>query len=341
MPEYLTQAIDSPAAWKALPINTAANTLIHLNSQQIDELRQSADKLDSHNTSWTDCQLEDFELPSLQPVVESIRAVLEGGHGFVVVSGFPIDTSIALTKRIFFSFGHQLGFPDPQDAAGHLLHDIRDTGSDLLKVDDLRLYQTNRELDFHNDGSDAFLLLCIEAALAGGQSRLVSAVTVFNEILTRRPDLAHVLQEPFPFDARGQQVPGQPRVQTVPIYAYHEGYLNVLFKRTYIEMAERFPEVPPLTEPQKEAMDLMSTLCETLSIEFTLRPGELLIANNYDLLHGRPAYQDHPGTPDKRRHMLRLWLSLPNGRPLPPHFKNTREFCHSFTRRQDSNRSLS
>ena len=45
MPEYLTQAIDSPAAWKGLPINTATNTLIHLNSQQIGELRQSADKL--------------------------------------------------------------------------------------------------------------------------------------------------------------------------------------------------------------------------------------------------------------------------------------------------------
>ena len=92
-----------------------------------------------------------------------------------------------------------------------------------------------------------------------------------------------------------------------------------------------------LTSPKSLTM---STLCKTLSIEFTLRPGELLIANNYDLLHGRPAYQDHLGAPEKRRHMLRLWLSLPNGRPLPPHFKNTREFCHSFTRRQDLNRSL-
>ena len=45
MPEHLTQAIDSPATWKTLPINTATNTLIHLNSQQIGELRQSADKL--------------------------------------------------------------------------------------------------------------------------------------------------------------------------------------------------------------------------------------------------------------------------------------------------------
>ena len=44
MPEHLTQAIDSPATWKALPINTAANTLIHLSSQRIGALRQSADK---------------------------------------------------------------------------------------------------------------------------------------------------------------------------------------------------------------------------------------------------------------------------------------------------------
>ena len=77
---------------------------------------------------------------------------------------------------------------------------------------------------------------------------------------------------------------------------------------------------------------------KALSTEFTLRPGELPIANN-DLLHGWPAYQDHPGSiSEKRRHMLRLWLSLPNGRPLPPHFKNIREFRDSFARRQNLNR---
>jgi len=32
--------------------------------------------------------------------------------------------------------------------------------------------------------------------------------------------------------------------------------------------------------------------------------------------------------------MMRLWLSLPNGRPLPPIFDSTREFHYSYARRK-------
>jgi hypothetical protein len=34
--------------------------------------------------------------------------------------------------------------------------------------------------------------------------------------------------------------------------------------------------------------------------------------------------------------MLRLWLTIPNGRVLPPHFEDTREFRSVFERRRES-----
>ena len=46
---------------------------------------------------------------------------------------------------------------------------------------------------------------------------MVSAVTLFNEIIKRAPELA-VVQAPFHVDARGQQLPGQPDTGPSDIY---------------------------------------------------------------------------------------------------------------------------
>src|SRR3546814_13511234 len=63
-----------------------------------------------------------------------------------------------------------------------------------------------------------------------------------------------------------------------------------------------------------------------------------LIANNYVTLHGRQGYDDWP-EPERRRHLLRLWLTIPNGRPLPPSFAATREFGATYARRMAPARS--
>ena len=131
---------------------------------------------------------------------------------------------------------------------------------------------------------------------------------VFNEILARRDDLARILQEPFYFDARGQQAPGRPPYPLVPIFNFHAGYLNVLYKREDSDLALRLPQVPALSEQQIEALDLLDEGCDELALEFEVRPGEILIVNNYDLLHARSAYRDQgPGA--QKRHMLRLYAA--------------------------------
>ena len=108
--------------------------------------------------------------------------------------------------------------------------------------------------------------------------------------------------------------------------------MNVLYKREYIDFAQRFEDVPALTSEQTDALDLMDAVCDELALEFVMRPGDILIANNYDVLHARSAFEDD-ASPDRGRHMLRLWMTIPNGRPLPPVFASTREFHHSYTRR--------
>ena len=335
MTHYLQKPLNSPAAWHGRDLVGRDDWILSLERSHVEELETALAAVVERGLDPVQITAADFPLPTLSSLCRQMRSELEGGRGFVVLRGLPVQHfSAAQIARMFWGLGTHVGSAEPQDGAGNLLHHVRDTGMDLDKHD-VRAYQTNRAIGYHNDGADVFLLLCVQAARHGGRTRLVSSAAVFNEILARRDDLARILQEPFYFDARGQQAPGRPPYQLVPIFNFHAGYLNVLYKREYIDLALRFPQVPALSEQQIEALDLLDEVCDELALEFEVRPGEILIVNNYDLLHARSAYRDQgPGA--QKRHMLRLWVSIPNGRPLPPIFATTREFCHSFARRQAS-----
>jgi hypothetical protein len=143
-----------------------------------------------------------------------------------------------------------------------------------------------------------------------------------------------VLQQPFAFDARAQQASGKPRVQAVPILCHHAGRMHAIYKRAYIHLAQRFEEVPRLTTAQVEAMDLVDALCNDpdFHLSFEMEPGDIQFGSNHAVLHSRTEYVDH-ADPAQKRHLLRTWLTLPNGRPLPPEYAETREFSHTYARR--------
>jgi hypothetical protein len=333
MTQYLQEPLNSPSVWRGRDLAGRDDWILHLERNHVEELEAALAAVEERGLEPLQITAQDFPLPTLSPLCQEIRSELEGGRGFVVLRSLPLQRlSEEGIARMFWGLGTHLGTAEPQDGAGNLLHHVRDTGMDLNKHD-VRAYQTNRAINYHNDGADVFLLLCVQAAQRGGRTRLVSSAAVFNEILGRRADLARVLQEPFCFDTRGQQAPGRPPYQQVPIFNFHAGYLNVLYKREYIDLALRFPQVPALTPQQTEALDLLDEVCDELALEFEVQSGDILVVNNYDLLHARSAYQDE-GPAAQKRHMLRLWVSIPNGRLLPPIFATTREFCHSFARRQ-------
>jgi hypothetical protein len=51
-----------------------------------------------------------------------------------------------------------------------------------------------------------------------------------------------------------------------------------------------------------------------------LAPGDMQFVYNHTQLHDRTAFVDWP-EPARRRHLLRLWLSIPGDRPLPECFR--------------------
>jgi hypothetical protein len=66
----------------------------------------------------------------------------------------------------------------------------------------------------------------------------------------------------------------------------------------------------------------MDSVCERKELQtcFTLQRGDVLFLNNWTTLHRRTAFKDYED-PYLKRHLLRVWLSMPNSRPLDDSFQ--------------------
>jgi hypothetical protein len=336
MTSILRHPIEGRPVWTGAEIASRPGWVRHLSPAEIAEIDAALATAKARGATLFTMTRDDFPLPNLGSWLAGLREELEEGRGFQLLRGLPVERYGPDDARVlFWGLAVQLGEPEPQDGAGSLMHDIRDTGQKVEGTANVRGFQTSEELQFHNDGGDAFMLLCLRTAVSGGTSKLVSVAALFNRVLRERPDLAEVLQRPFHFDARQQQASGRPMVQVVPMLLWHAGRLHAIQKRAYIRTAQRFEEVPRLTRAQEEALDLVDAICADpgFHLSFDMRPGDIQLGSNHAVLHSRTTYRDHDD-PALKRHLLRVWITLPNGRPLPPEFEATREFGHTYARRQ-------
>eukprot|EP00931_Biecheleriopsis_adriatica_P029483 TRINITY_DN1749_c0_g1_i3.p1 TRINITY_DN1749_c0_g1~~TRINITY_DN1749_c0_g1_i3.p1 ORF type:complete len:712 (-),score=148.01 TRINITY_DN1749_c0_g1_i3:40-2118(-) len=335
MASIRTAPVEGPAAWKATDEsikNESWKTWV--TEEQIAEfdaaLKATAEK-EVH-----DIVKEDLPpMPGVAQAMKVIQSDLEEGRGFAMLRGLPVQRwGMEQTTRGLWILGLHLGSAEPQDKEGALIHHVKDTGMKPGDNATVRYYQTNVAIPFHTDGCDALAFLCYSKGLSGGLSRLTSAVTAFNVILERRPDLAKVLQENFHFDARGQHPNGE-LCQVHPVYMFHNGNLNLIHKVPYIMSAQRLEGVPKLTAAQQEALDFLDVVMNEKEhvLEFESEPGDIQFVSNHTQCHGRTAFEDDADASGATRHFLRLWVTLPNGHELPPHYVETREHMHGFVRR--------
>ena len=70
-----------------------------------------------------------------------------------------------------------------------------------------------------------------------------------------------------------------------------------------------------------EALDMVHALANdpALHLRMAFEPGDMQILHNHQIMHDRTAYEDWL-EPERRRHLLRLWLAPPDGIPLPEAF---------------------
>lgn len=262
----------------------------------------------------------DFPLPGLQEKLAAIGREVENGRGFALLRGLPVEAFAESDLRlVFWGLGMHLGIPMSQSKNGEFMAEVRDIGVKLYQPD-TRAYRSAGRLRFHMDRCDILALLCVREPISGGTSRIVSSAQIHNAILDRRPDLLEVLYGPFYFSRQGEEVGDEKRWFPLPVYAQQDGCFTSEFSQSFIDSAQRFPEVPRLTQEQREAIELVAGLADELSYDMQLQRGDIQLLNNHVTYHSRTDYKDHE-EPERKRLLLRLWLCTPSSRPLPESHK--------------------
>ena len=317
----LPPEIQGQSAWYGPAIASRDDWVEVLSPEDLLEIETAGRRLSQLEVDWQVLTHHDFHLPTLHPRLSRILSDVLEGRGFVLLRGLPVERwGRRLSAIAFLGLGLHWGSLRSQNKHGHLLGHVRDAG--LSSQDpSVRVYQTRERQNFHTDSCDLVGLLCLHPARSGGLSSLVSSVTIFNEMRNHRPDLARVLFEPIETDRRGEVPEGQEPVFHIPVFNWYRGLLSTIYNRTYIESARRFPEVSPLRPEQVEALDYLVELANdpTLHFRMELQAGDIQLVHNHMLLHDRTAFEDWP-EPERRRHLLRLWLAPKEARPLPPIF---------------------
>jgi hypothetical protein len=314
--------VAGPGVWYGRELSRRDDWIRPLAPHELDEIAAAVFAFMQSGLPPERLEAERFPLPTLGPVLREVLRELLEGRGFVLLRGLPVERMTREEQAIaYLGLGAWLGRFRSQNAKGHLLGHVKDLGLDIRNPN-VRYYQTNRKLEYHTDSVDLVGLLCLKSAKAGGESYLASSMTVYNEVLKRKPDLLAPLFEPYATDRRGEVPEGMKPWFDIPIFHRHAGKLSCIYVRQYIESAQKhFPEARRLTPAQRAAMDLVDEICNEpgvpLSMDF--RPGDIQLLHNHQILHSRGDFENWPD-PERHRHLLRLWLAPPQARPLPEVF---------------------
>lgn len=320
--ENLPLHIDRPSAWIGEDMAADPALWLHvLSNEDIADLEAGARHFLSLSLPLSDISISSFPLPHFSKHLQRLKTKLLNGVGVEVIRGLPSASySLEFSATIFCGIGAYLGSARSQNAKGDLLGHVRDVGLDAANTS-TRIYQTAARQTFHTDSTDVVGLLCLRTAKQGGESLLVSAETLYNRMRQQRPDLLATLFDVVATDRRGEVPPGEKPYFEIPVLSWFEELLTVQYQRQYVDSAQRFDSAPTLTSKQLEALDYFDALANDpeLHLSMQLQVGDMQFVYNHSQLHDRTAFTDWSDA-EKRRHLLRLWLSMEGDRPLPECF---------------------
>lgn len=253
--------------------------------------------------------------PAFAAWLEALRARIAESK-FVIVDGRHVAGSKEGFARLCLLLGAALGELVVQNAEGARLVEVFDRRIGRIE-EGVRYHQTRQGGDIHTDSVNHptpflyLLLACTAPATVGGESIMVRAPDLLRE-LRAFPDVVEILAQDFWFEGRGMgEAVGFFRA---PVLFEKDGETHFRYLRSYIEGAH-IKRGEPLTPRQVEAFDVLDALldCSKLQNRFHLECGEILVAADTQVFHGRTAFVDRGGAPGwaPHRHMFRLWVEAP------------------------------
>ena len=260
-------------------------------------------------------------LPALDGLASRLSNELEHGTGAVLLRRLPLEAwDPAAIERAFWTLTLQLGTPVSQSAEGQRLFHVRDAG--YAPTDPrFRGPMSSKRLSFHTDRCDVIAFLCIQPAAQGGDTFIVSSAALHDELRRRDPATLETLSRPYPYLRHTVDRGNAKAYCELPVFSERDGRFAAHFLRVLIDRADASPDAPNLTDQQRAALDTLEQLAEDpeMHVSFSLEPGDVLLLNNWTTFHRRSEFVD-AADPAQRRHLLRIWLSMPNSRPIDPSF---------------------
>ena len=315
----MIEPIRTAADWRGEEMSRRTDWIHELGRDEVDEIERALASVKARGIDIADIDRSNFPLSLFPRVAGRALEFLEDGPGLFHIRGLPALVHTAEDMRlVYWGLGKYLGTAVSQSRKGDVLGDVRDL--DINNTGLGRGYQSRKAQEFHTDSCDVVGLLIHRTAKTGGLSKIVSSVAVHNQMLAERPDLLEALYRPF----RLYTPDFGPDWWEQPMLSVHEGHFSCKTVGLYAILAQRqFPDIPRLTPAQQEAMELFRVIANRPGMHFTMmfKPGDLQLLNNHVTLHGRTGFEDFD-EPDRRRHLFRLWLSVPNSRPLAPLMAN-------------------
>jgi hypothetical protein len=323
----LLAPIETSAAWRGPELEASAAWRRQLTRAEIEALARAVDA--ARGAPCPGFGPSAFPVPELAPLFAWMAHQLEHGPGVVRLSGLPVERfSHDSLRRLFWGFCVNLGTPIYQTSAGEVLGEVKDeigTGAALsydsgqgALISARTVARSTGALRFHTDKCDLLSLLCASNAIEGGVSKVVSSVTIHNEMARRRPDLLREFFQPFwrmrPSDEEGDR---PDRVFPMPVFARAaNGGFTSQYSRTYINQAQEVADVPRLTEAQNAAMDLLHEIGEEVCLFAPFELGDMQFLTQHVTYHGRTAFRNDAAS-GASRVLLRIWLSTAFSRMLP------------------------
>lgn len=321
----LAEIVDDTSAWIAADYSDERQWLVQLTDAHVKELVAALPGAKAQgDAKGLGFRREDFDLPTLGPILEDLSDEIQDGRGFAVLRG--IDTqrhSEEDLAAMVWGIGTYFGSGIYQNKDGDLIGSVKDYGERYEGGDPylsgVRFYRTSADLPPHTDSCDVVGLMCVRQPLKGGESGVVSAMALHNEIVRTRPDLVAPLHDGFHIDLVGKgTADNQVSHRRIPVFSWFDGKLSCRYNKRQIELgAEKSGD--GLSSKHQEAIDYVRQLSidPRFKLSMILMPGDLQFLNNRTTLHSREGFEDGADEA-QRRLMFRLWLITPDGRPLAP-----------------------
>ncbi len=323
--QILRQPVNAHCAWHASTYSNDSSWVDALSDGEISDLDSALARLQERGLKWPDFTKEEFELPVLGPRLQRILNDIRSGSGFALIRGIPVRRySPEQLRAIYWGIGSHLGEVISQNAKGHLIGEVKDSGADYTDPN-VRGYTTRDVLRPHSDSADVVGLFGIRSAKTGGWTSISSSIAIYNTVLREHPEYLGPLYEGFQYDLRGEGVTGQIKEVTndrLPVFSYYKERLSCRFNPKAIETAQLKTGIK-LSQLQLDAVHYIESLAldPTYRLDMLIEPGDIQLIDNYSVLHSRTDFVDHDD-PEEKRLLLRMWINIFDGRELAPRFAN-------------------